>query len=173
MNIYIAPLNSANRKTASRFIVGFAYHDIFSRNMNAAMIHKNQYGKPYYDDTFYFNVSHSKNYICVVTDRDEVGIDIEEPRYIDTNMQKRILSKSETVLDGDILNNWVLKEAYTKFLGLGLNIDFRDISANDIMEHENVTNLSTDKYVCFVVSKKTSDVEITYLKEEDLVKTDF
>lgn len=172
MNVYIVYLNNADRKTASKRIVEFAYHEVFDKNMNTTIIHKNQYGKPYYDNTFYYNISHSKNYICIVTDRDEVGIDIEEPRNIDANMQKRILSKSEIILNGNILNNWVLKEAYTKYLGLGLNIDFRDISTNDIMEHENVTNLSTNDYVCFVVSKKASDIKVTCLKEEDLVKTD-
>ena len=170
MKVYITRIKNGDRKTLSSQILKYSYRDTYGRNINIAKIHKGEYGKPYYDNNFYYNISHSKNFLCIATDENEIGIDIEESRSVNSNLSKRILAKDEDVIDEDILNNWVIKEAYSKYLGLGLNVDFRDISTSDIMGHENVTNLSTNDYVCFVVSKKPSDIKVTCLKEEDLVK---
>ena len=83
-------------------------------------------------------------------------------------MSKRVLAKNETVLYGDILNNWVLKEAYAKYLGVGLYLDFRDINTESILRSENVINLSTKDYYCFLVSKNPVHVKIKWLDDEDL-----
>ena len=119
MRIYIARIENKGHKLLSNHILEYSCNDMCGKNMDIKKIYKGQYGKPYYDDKFYFNISHSKNYIVVAVDEDEVGIDIEESRYVSPSFTKRILTKNEKVMDGDILNNWVLKEAYTKYLGVG------------------------------------------------------
>jgi 4'-phosphopantetheinyl transferase len=166
MRVYIANIKDNNKKDLSNQILEHAYNDMCGKKIDVTKIHKNQYGKPYYDNKFFYNISHSKNYICVAVDKDEVGIDIEEPRYINSDLPKRILKSNEKIIGGNILNNWVLKEAYTKYLGVGLYIDFRNISTDSIIKSENVTNLSTRYYYCFLVSKKPANVEIVHFNPQ-------
>ena len=45
------------------------------------------------------------------------------------------MSPGEDELKGDILNNWGLEEAYAKYLGTGLNLDFRDVSIKSIVDN--------------------------------------
>lgn len=144
-------------------ILALAYEDFCRKKIDTTKIHRGQYGKPYYDDKFHYNISHSKNYIIIAVDEDEVGIDIEESRYVDPSLEKRILAKNEKKIDDDILNNWVLKEAYVKYLGVGLYLDFRNIDTASILESENVVNLSTKDYYCFLVSKKPAYVKVVWL----------
>ena len=49
------------------------------------------------------------------------------------------------------LNNWVIKEAYSKFLGLGLKMDFKTISAREILNKKFVYNIVDEKLFCCVV----------------------
>ena len=168
MRIYIARIGNKGHKLLSKQMLEYAYNDMCGKNMDIKKIHKGQYGKPYYDDKFYFNISHSKNYIIVATDEDEVGIDIEEPRYVNPNLAKRILTKNERIIDGDILNNWVLKEAYVKYLGVGLYLDFRNIDTGTILKSENVANLSTKDYCCFLVSKIPTRAKVIWLDDKGL-----
>ena len=168
MNVYIACTNNIGERSISQRILELAYTDYCGKKIDTTKIHKNQYGKPYYDDKFYFNISHSKNYIIIATDEDEVGIDIEEPRYVNPNLAKRILTKNEKIMDGEILNNWVLKEAYVKYLGVGLYLDFRDIDTKSILKSENVINLSTKDYYCFLVSKIPTRAKVIWLDDKDL-----
>lgn len=168
MKIYISRIENKDRKLLSNQMLKYAYNNTCGKIIDIGKIHKNQYGKPYYDDKFYFNISHSKNYLIIAADENEVGVDIEEPRYVNPDMSKRVLAKNETVLYGDILNNWVLKEAYAKYLGVGLYLDFRDINTESILRSENVINLSTKDYYCFLVSKNPVHVKIKWLDDEDL-----
>ncbi|MBQ8156566.1 4'-phosphopantetheinyl transferase superfamily protein [Candidatus Saccharibacteria bacterium] len=171
MKIYfIKTDNNAEKLSSVLFPLIYKREAKESIDIPYQQIKRNQYGKPLPIQGIYYNISHTKKMWCIVFCDSQCGIDIEKSKDIDERIKRRILSKNEKIIGGNILNNWVIKEAYGKYLGLGLNIDFRDISTNDIMEHENVTNLSTNDYVCFVVSKIPSDIEVTYLKEEDLVK---
>ena len=168
MKIYIARIENKGHKLLSNHILEYAYNDMCGKNMDIKKIHKGQYGKPYYDDKFYFNISHSKNYVVVAVDEDEVGIDIEESRYVSPSLTKRILTKNERIMDGDVLNNWVLKEAYVKYLGVGLYLDFRNIDTGTILKSENVANLSTKDYYCFLVSKTPTRAKVIWLDDKDL-----
>ena len=168
MKVYIAPIKDKDRKFFSDQMLVYAYNDLVGENIDIRKIYKNKYGKPYYDNTFYYNISHSKNYIVLAVDEAEVGIDIEEPRFINPDLSERILAKNEKLLDGDILNNWVLKEAYAKYLGVGLYLDFRSFSTETILKSENVVNLSSEDYYCFLISKNPARVKVTWLDTRDL-----
>lgn len=126
------------------------------------------YGKPRLANRVYFNISHSEHYWAIAFSSDECGLDIEEPRWINENMKSRILANNEGALEKDILNNWVLKEAYVKYLGVGLYFDFRNIDAGSILKSESVINLSTKDYYCFLVSKIPVRAKVIWLDEKDL-----
>lgn len=171
MKIYFIKTNgNAERLSSTLFPLIYKREIKEDVSISYQQIKRSQYGKPLPIRGIHYNISHTEKMWCIVFCDNQCGIDIERTKCIGEHIKKRILSKNERIMDGNALNNWVLKEAYSKYLGLGLNIDFRDISVNDITKHENVTNLSTGDYICFVVSKKTSDIEIAYLREDELVK---
>ena len=159
MKIYIQRNSSKNRSIE---ILKYAYYDTYKKNIDLSLIIKNECGKPYYDDKFYFNISHSKNYICIAVSSMEVGIDIEQPRTINNKIAQKVLANGEKLINNNILYNWVIKEAYSKYKGLGLQIGFSNIDANQILKSDYLKNISCDNYICFVYSKDRLD-DIIYL----------
>lgn len=153
INIYI--LNKSNNKKLSNYILNYAYRDIYNEDIDLSLITKNNYGKPYYNDKFYYNISHSKNYIVIATSNQEIGIDIEEDRKYQDKLQDKILSNNEQIIDNNILINWVIKEAYSKYKGIGYGIDFKTINTNDLLNDSNLKNISTDNYICYIYSPDT------------------
>lgn len=162
MKVWVIRKKDINREKAME-ILKVIYFRETGKKFNECKIKHGKYGKPYYDDEFYFNITHSKNYLGIVISKTEVGIDIEEPRKLYNNFQNKILSKEEQIINNDVLNNWVIKEAYSKFLGLGLNISFDKIDAGKIFKKNKFYNLSTKDYFCYVVGlEKLQRVSIEY-----------
>lgn len=106
-----------------------------------------KYGKPLLKkkSDFFFNLSHSGDWIVCAVDNIPIGIDIERIRSIDYNISKRYFSKEEhndlmSKVDSDKLfyffTLWTLKESYVKAVGEGLSIPFRSftikVEANNI-----------------------------------------
>lgn len=86
-------------------------------------------GKPYFaEGNLHFSISHTKHHVFCALSHTPVGIDAEETdRDIDLRLAEKILSPSEKVqYDAAIdkrtalLTFWVLKEAYAKYTGDGL-----------------------------------------------------
>lgn len=82
----------------------------------------------------YFNLSHSKHYMALCCSDTAIGIDLEEPRKFSTHLLNRISSLTEL----EIINSypdqekiglllWTLKEAYIKYLGVGLTYPLADM----------------------------------------------
>lgn len=99
-----------------------------------AAISRNKYGKPYIKDVenFYFNISHSGNYVVIGVSEKEIGIDIEKKDRVDYRVAERFFSKKEVQAifscSGEqekidtFYQIWTLKESYVKVLGKGLSI---------------------------------------------------
>ena len=51
----------------------------------------------------------------------------------------------------DLLVAWVLKEAYLKYLGIGLGLGMKNISCTEIRQNYLVEDWSTDDYIAYVV----------------------
>ena len=87
-------------------------------------------GKPYFETgDLHFSITHTKHHVfCAVSDR-PIGIDAEEMgREVPVKLLPRILSpfeisqyESATHQPLALLKLWVLKEAYFKYLGTGIN----------------------------------------------------
>ena len=139
------------KKINSIELVKKVYKNEIKEDFDISKLHYNNYGKPLYNSEFYFNISHSKNYICIVISKSNVGIDIEEYRNLYKNFNKSFFKENEPIIDNNILNNWVIKECYSKFLGIGLKLDFKEVSAKKICLNNNIYNLSGEDYICYVI----------------------
>jgi len=112
---------------------------------------KNEYGKPFLKNYphFYFNISHSKDYVvCAVSDM-PIGIDIELVKNINLNVAKRFFSASEynyllTQPKEEQLDYfyklWTLKESYIKAVGKGLSIPLNSFSINICNDDITITS---------------------------------
>lgn len=79
-------------------------------------------GKPrFFYSNLHFSLSHSENFaVCAISDA-EIGVDIECPRRISSNISRFTLSPSETDCPPEeILKKWVIKESFLKLTGNGI-----------------------------------------------------
>ncbi|RZT91747.1 phosphopantetheinyl transferase [Ancylomarina subtilis] len=99
--------------------------------------------KPYtvnsiYESKLFFNVSHCEDIFAIaISSKDEVGLDIESYHYkIDDRLAQTVFTDSEIVKlqRSSILSKqmhylrlWTIKEAYAKYLGLGIGLDFKGL----------------------------------------------
>ncbi len=121
---------------------------------------RDENGKPYFPDGSHrkFSISHTEDLIAVtfldVGETEDVGMDIEARDHADKLTEKvlaRILAPNEKPVNGDYLNNFVIKEAYGKLTGKGLGVGFRDCDANDLIKKYRAADLSDDNYVWWIL----------------------
>lgn len=120
-----------------------------SKLSNLPEIFFNKHGKPYFKNgDLYFNYSHSTNYIALAISTVEVGIDIEEKtRIIKDDLAKKYL---DNIVDNDErIKCWVKKEAYSKFLGYGLQYGLNNINLDKIND-ANYYTIENEKYFCAI-----------------------
>lgn len=96
----------------------------------------NKYGKPYLsqNQNLYFNISNSNKKVCIgISDR-PIGIDLEyiKPRNLKAMM--KFLNASELQYINSSISAeyafyeiWTIKEAYLKYLGVGLNKPLKSV----------------------------------------------
>ena len=94
------------------------------------------YGKPYLSGVkdFYFNLSHSGQYVALAVGRFPLGVDVERMQPMEDSMKsiaarfftsrenRLLLSKSGDALCRMFYTLWTLKESYVKAEGKGLSI---------------------------------------------------
>jgi 4'-phosphopantetheinyl transferase len=159
--VYIFKSDRQLSSDASRQLFPKAYFQETGKTIVYEKLLRGKFGKPEPIDELFFNISHSSHYFAVIFSTEECGIDIEEPRDFKSNISKRVLSKDEPIIGDNLLNNWVIKEAYVKYLGIGLNKDFRDVSAKELLETEHIYNLSTNGYYCYAATKSPTEISIS------------
>ncbi|NKF08853.1 4'-phosphopantetheinyl transferase superfamily protein [Clostridium gasigenes] len=156
----------------------------------------NKYGKPCLinDKNFHFNISHSGEYIAVIVDNKEVGVDVEKIGDMEIiDLAKRFYTKSEYeyIVKQDEIQQantfykiWTLKESYVKFAGKGLSIPLDSFTfskrndGNIILQDNNESDkfvyfLSydiTNEYIVSVCSlNEIKDLELTYIEHSELI----
>jgi len=82
---------------------------------------KNEYGKPYFDNGPFFNISHSGKYVLMAVSTSEIGVDIEEMKNKDMSALVRIFNEAEAKMikeHSDFYYLWCAKESLIKCMGL-------------------------------------------------------
>lgn len=85
---------------------------------------KNEYGKPYFDNGPFFNISHSGKYVLMAVSTSEVGVDIEEIKNKDMSALVRIFNEAEAKMikeHSDFYYLWCAKESLIKCMGLSVS----------------------------------------------------
>ena len=119
----IACQNRSSRKDASqaaRLLLKEAAMREYSLDASAYAEKKGENGKPYFEGApFFFNLSHSGEYVvCALSDA-EVGVDIEKARPISDGVMRRCVGKCAES-DEDNTRLWTRYEAIGKYFGCGI-----------------------------------------------------
>lgn len=156
-------INTGNHKRT--FLAEILVRSIISKELllpnSQIILKKDLYGKPYlegYKD-FFFNLSHSNQWIVCVIDVAPVGIDVEEIQPIDLDIAKKFFSLHEQYQlfwqpeDKKIpffYDIWTMKEAVIKADGRGLYIPLNSFSVcvlEGIIIPEYKCQLERDDYL--------------------------
>lgn len=142
--------NSEIIKTAfSELLIKYIIFNEFNIEPNSIEFEFNEYGKPSIInmDNFYYNVSHSCNYIICAYDSNPLGIDIEKIRDVNMDISYRFFAKNEynyimnSIDKRDcFFNIWTLKESYIKAVGKGMKIGLNSFSVMDDKENIEIND---------------------------------
>ena len=154
----LVTISSKASKDRLRSMVGYAilFSVLQDKGVNNFIIKRDENGKPYLvDSEYYFNISHSGEYVmCAVSDNC-IGIDIEMIREkVDNDaIARRFFAENEyneissaTAKKKEIFTRiWSEKESYIKYLGLGMkkgmNTFYKDEGVNRMIDNNEVTKV--------------------------------
>lgn len=114
-----------NLSILGEYILAKLLKKYYKINYQNLIIKYNDNNKPYINNyKIYYNISHSHDYVCVITSNYECGIDIEKIRKVDLN----VIKSFATLKEQKYINNsykrlfeiYCLKEAYLKMNGFKL-----------------------------------------------------
>lgn len=122
-------------------------------------------GKPYLKNRpFYFNISHSVNYIVCAVGLEPLGIDIQYHHRRDVEkIAKRVLNPEEWA-DYEcaedrvryFYDRWSEKESYLKYTGEGIRVDMRKLFIEEALQH-----IEVDKgYSCCLCTRGDCECEV-------------
>lgn len=124
--------NHILRKKAKNKAWDILYQKLWEFGILKKDIRINRFGKKYVDcnSDVYFNVSYSGKYFAIVISEENVGIDLEEIRERTikdlitcfNEEERQIIEASKNSVE-TFLRYWTIKEAYGKFIGMGLQMD--------------------------------------------------
>ncbi|MDP5865578.1 4'-phosphopantetheinyl transferase family protein [Streptococcus mutans] len=120
-------------------------------------IRRHAYGKPYIKDysQIHYNISHSGEWVVVAIGKSPIGIDVENRREDWDLIGERVFSESEKYWSQNSYKRkailWTIKEAYVKYLGIGLSKSLNsfsiDIKRRIITEVQKPFQTSFDYFV--------------------------
>ncbi|HHF7063077.1 4'-phosphopantetheinyl transferase family protein [Streptococcus mutans] len=134
-------------------------------------IRRHAYGKPYIKDysQIHYNISHSGEWVVVAIGKSPIGIDVENRREDWDLIGEQVFSESEKYWSQNSYKRkailWTIKEAYVKYLGIGLSKSLNsfsiDIKRKIITEVQKPFQTSFD---CFVLDNDYVCSECGYTK---------
>lgn len=136
--------NLINNKMSRFVLFYFIYRILNNKDFN---IKVTEFGKPYLTDyaNLHFNLSHSGDKIVFILCQKPIGIDIEIVKDINLNGKERFfcenewnyIHSSENALSA-FYEIWTLKEAYMKYIGIGLNKPLKTIMIHVIGDNKYI-----------------------------------
>ena len=139
----------------------------------------NEFGKPSFKNLpIHFSLSHCKDAVaCAVSDHN-IGIDVESIAPYNPDVARRVCTAAELQMleqsankDVDFIKLWTMKEAISKYEGMGLSLPFAEI---DTMNYLLCSNASVNsRYVLSICYGKRTDTlalsRIKMLSATDLI----
>lgn len=161
-------------------------HVVEKENLDSTLVF-NQYGKPdFKDSTYHFNISHSNDMCLMSLSDEEIGVDVQYIQNFEEDRLDRLTRRVYNDNDYNFYNTddnttftqiWTIKEAYLKYIGLGLIKNIHDI----VIDYEANTvvyaNYPIAKYITcycdgyiasFVGANLTKKMEKNLFKERNL-----
>ncbi len=136
INIYLFKLD--NRSTDSLTLLRYLLAEKYHLSEDAIHIHHNEYGKPSVTlsehKDLYFSISHAKATTVIAISDTPIGIDAEYITALSPDSISHFLTEDERQYCTDSLHTleiWTKKEAVSKYLGYGLNMNFSSFSVLD------------------------------------------
>ena len=151
----------------------------FGIDINQISIVNDDLGKPYIEEheNIFFNISHTHNVIAIAFSDNRVGVDIEKETENGLEIAKRFFTDKENDyiahMSADpmkaFLEIWTKKEAFIKYLGLGLRKPLDDFCVvNDFLRDNFLTLQSENCIVSYYDENNKNGVEIIKLKEKEI-----
>lgn len=153
------------------YCAGLLLYDLFGEK--AFNIKVDSFGKPYLpNENIYFNISHSGNYVVLVSDDNEIGIDIEEIREIPEGVANRCFTTDEinylnaNYSEVNFYKIWTAKESILKAIGKGFSVNPNSFSVLPLKKDLHQINgenyfLNWEKFenyiICCVSKNELSD----------------
>jgi len=157
IKLYFREIEEAksNSNTLTNHFIG----DYLKTGIKCFQIGKSEHGKPYLIDhpNIHFNISHTGNaFVCALAD-EPVGVDIETEKRFHKGIARKFFTVDEQKYVFDKPNRqherfteiWVKKEAYVKWLGLGLSMPFYSF---DVLEDRRIKVYRIGKYIIGICS---------------------
>lgn len=134
------------------FVLSYILKKYYDYILDIETIEVTDNGKPYIaSGEYHFNISHSKDYVACAVSNCNVGVDIEQPRFIPRKLNSKILSKKEIGACGDnecLLKTWVIKEAYSKYIGKGVSLSFSSFSVDETLDNNFCRIIEEGDFIC-------------------------
>jgi 4'-phosphopantetheinyl transferase len=135
-----------------------------SDKLDLKNLHYTRFDKPYLNNAFDFNISHTQNLVvCAATTTGNIGIDIEkiQPVTIEYWSDYFTIEEIEAINKSSdkhiaFYRTWTKKEAFIKAIGKGLNIQLSKINTvRNVIAYEHKSNYLHQvtiegEYVCYV-----------------------
>ncbi|MBQ6265329.1 MAG: 4'-phosphopantetheinyl transferase superfamily protein [Clostridia bacterium] len=136
-------------------------------------------GKPFVEDleNTFFSISHTYDMIAIAFSNSKVGIDIEKEtensvdiaKYFFTEKEKEYISVSCVNPQKAFLEIWTKKEAFIKYLGLGLRKRLDDFCViNDFLKDNFYTIQSDDYILSYYDGCNKAGIEIKNITEKEI-----
>ena len=163
---YIDKYKQIERKYSSIL----AYHklcEVLSLDKNVEL-EFNQYGKPSIKGV-YFNISHSLNISILAIGDSPLGVDVEyiNPVRDYEKLIEKVLSKEEikeyhssSDKNSFFVKKWTEKEAYFKYLGTGINVNYLNINIDKEIFSKKVKDSFLNEYYLSLVSDSLNEINI-------------
>lgn len=190
MNVYLYKISDADNKYSNLFK---RYILLKETGLQDIQFEYGPYGKPYVNSSAYtnlhFNISHSGDYFVGAVSLDcFIGIDIEQIKPVEFDCIEYFMSEQEIIqfhgfpLKEDKLDYfytiWTLKEAYSKMIGMGLNMNLTKV--NFLLENQQFQSILGDvfchsmivdnNYRLSLISSKKKNIRVVNITENLLIK---
>lgn len=147
----------------------------------------NEFGKPECNlHDFYFNISHSGNYVICACSTQQIGVDIEQMNPLDHKIAKHFFCSQEYKEISKAMNRtecfykyWTAKESYVKYIGKGLLISLNSFCVSFDMENGRVNGIIgpviyskkiANDYMLSICTEVPELIKTIYITKQDVLK---